>query len=162
MSISNLFDTFLLYFPFVGRVVVSVFHHFKNYKQDIPPKNAFPTIIKINKTHPHTENQTSILFLETLLLTKTGRSRLLKRQILYNNLGGLGPGHLDEPALLRFEKTCSIDDRAVDLVTWRNLRIGPTMGPRWLGTILNLPEVRKEIPGFFKAGNYEVGIKHRK
>eukprot|EP00434_Breviolum_minutum_P026143 symbB.v1.2.023115.t1/scaffold2083.1/size104221/5 len=41
---------------------------------------------------------------------------LKRKKILYNNLGGLGPGHLDEPALLRFEKTCSIDDRAVDLV----------------------------------------------
>ena len=42
VSISNLFDTFLLYFPFVGRVVVSVFHHFKNYKQDVPPKKRIP------------------------------------------------------------------------------------------------------------------------
>ena len=38
------------------------------------------------------------------------------RQILYNNLGGFGPGHLDQPMLMRFEKTCAIDDQRVDLV----------------------------------------------
>eukprot|EP00435_Cladocopium_sp_Y103_P012392 s1020_g3.t1 len=37
-------------------------------------------------------------------------------EILYNNLGGFGPGHLDEPMMMRFEKTCAIDDQRVDLV----------------------------------------------
>ena len=40
-------------------------------------------------------------------------------QMLYNNLGGFGPGHLDEPPLLRFEKTCVVHGRSVDAVPWK-------------------------------------------
>lgn len=42
-----------------------------------------------------------------------------KSKILFNNLGGFGPGHLDEPSLLRFEKTCAVNGQLVDVAPWR-------------------------------------------
>lgn len=167
VSISNLFDTFLLYFLFVGKVVASVSHHFKNKSNTSPPKKRIPHHQNQQDTHPHTQNQISILFLETLPQNnKNPGENLLNRQILYNNLGGLGPGHLDEPALLRFEKTCSIDDRAVDLVTWCPIESGgiwgsSNHGAQVVGDDPQLTEVRKEIPVFLRL-EIIIGIKNRK
>ena len=37
-------------------------------------------------------------------------------QILFNNLGGFGPGDPSQPSLLRFSKTCAVNGQQVDLV----------------------------------------------
>ena len=44
-------------------------------------------------------------------------------QLVFNNLGGLGPGHLDEPHELRFDDVADEGkSEAVDVVTWNGLK----------------------------------------
>ena len=107
-------------FFFVGKVVVSVSHHFKN-KSNASPQKSIP-----KHQQKQQDTRKNRVKLQSYFLENSSKNPGRKHaQILYNNLGGLGPGHLDEPALLRFEKTCSIDDRAVDLVTWTQVVVVP-------------------------------------
>lgn len=67
---------------------------------------------------------------------------LSQRNLIYNNLGGLGPGHLDDPAELRFGETAMRGERRVDVAArtlcFRRCASAPPIGSVQNGRLTTL------------------------